>query len=106
ITEWASALADLSAVGNQIHMKGVPKVRWNQIGKNSLQLLVIQSLKREPEFAIDPQPGEDSADMGVGGEHLPPERVHHDAVGALPAYLRQRAKELLEFLVGPRTCRI
>src|SRR5262249_29404409 len=93
IAERPHRSTDLAAMSHEIDMQRVPEIRWHEPGKLGLELLVIESEEREPEFAVRPQAGKGAANVGIHGEHFPPERVHHDAVRALPADLGERAEK-------------
>src|SRR5262249_37720872 len=95
------ASADSPAVLDEVDVERMPQGRWDEVGKDPLEFLVIEASQVGAEFAVRTEAGEDATDVCVGRENLPAERVHHDAVGRFSLHLWQGAEERLQLLVRP-----
>src|ERR1051326_385148 len=92
------------SVRDEIDVQGITKVGRNQVGKYSLQLLMVKAFQVQSKLPVHAKPAKDTTDVCVSRKHGPAKCIQHDAVSALPLDLGQRTKEFFEFFIIPFAC--
>jgi hypothetical protein len=87
----------------QVHVKGIPERRRDNVPEKALFGFVVGAHQLDPQNAEDAKSLKNSSDMGIHRKGRAVERTHHYAGRALRSYLGERAEKVQSLIITPRT---